>query len=126
MDLKSLIQKGTEGLCDVSKEKMLECLDDYKKAIAVLGTFGFTVGKFTVSMALLPEIRTSISGSIEDIREDELKKLIADHQGETLIASVLKALIFTKQCWKQIELNLTGVTIDITLGVPPKINVEVH
>jgi len=126
MDLKGFIKKGTEELRDLSKEKMIEWLEEYKKAIAVLETFGFTVGKFTVGTTLLPEIHTSISGSIEDIRENELKTMIEDHQEDTLLVYLLKALILTKQFWKLVELKLMGVTIDLTLGVPPKINVEVH
>ena len=56
----------------VTKGKVTEGLDECKEAIAALEAFGFTVGRISVGMGILPEIHTSISGSIESIREDEL------------------------------------------------------
>jgi hypothetical protein len=124
-DLMGTLKEKTEGFVgDVAKGKVNEWLDEYKKAIAIMETFGFTVGKFTVGMGILPEIHTSISGSIENIREDRLKKMIEEHQAETLLVSLLNALITTRRFWEHVELKLTSVTLDITLGVPPKINVE--
>ena len=129
MALKDFIEtfKGrTEGLADVAKGKVSEWLDEYKKAVAVLERFGFTVGKFTVGMGILPEIHTSISGSIENIREENLKKMISEHQTETLLVSLLNALIMARRFWERAELKLTGVTLDVTLGVPPNIKAHFH
>lgn len=125
-DLMETVSKKTEGFGDVAKGRVNEWLDEHKKAIAVLEKLGFKVGKFTVGMGILPEIHTSISGSIENIREDGLKKMIEDHQAETLLVSLLNALITARRFWEHMELKLTAVTMDLTLGVPPKINVEVH
>jgi hypothetical protein len=125
-DLVGTIKGATEGLGDVAKGKVNEWVDEYKKAITVLETFGFTVGKFTVGMGVLPEINTSISGSIENIREDSLKKLIEEHQAETLLVSLLNALIMTRRLWEHMQLKLTNVTLHITLGVPPTIRTELH
>jgi len=116
----------TEGLGDVAKGKVNEWLDEYKKAMAVLEKLGLKVGKFTVGMGIFPEIHTSISGSIENVREDGLKRLIEEHQAETLLVSMLNALITARRFWEHMELKLTGVVMNLTLGVPPKINVEVH
>ncbi len=129
MALKDLIRKFREmigGWGGVPKGKVNEWLDKYKKAVAVLETFGFTVGKFSVGMGIFPEIHTSISGSIENIREDGLKKMIEEHQAETLLVSLLNALVTARRFWERVELKLTSVTLDITLGVPPRISVEAH
>jgi hypothetical protein len=125
MDLKDLIRRGKEELSGAAMEKMTEWLDDYKKAIAVIETFGFTVGKFKVGMGIPPEVQASVSGSIENIHPDKLKTMVAEHSGEALLVSLLKALILSKQIWEQLDLNLTGVILRITLGVPPKIEVEI-
>jgi hypothetical protein len=126
MAFRDIIKKGTEDLCDAFMGKMTEWLDEYKKALAVLETFGFTVGKFNVSMGVPPEIQNTLTGSIDNIREDELRKKIAEHQGEALLVSILKALILTRQIWERLELKVTGVTLNVTLGISPKISVEVH
>ena len=81
----STVKEKTEGLGGKFKGKVDELLDEYKKAIVVLDTFGFKVGKFNFSMGVIPEINTTISGSIENIREDGLKKIIEEHQAEKLL-----------------------------------------
>lgn len=113
-------------LGEVAKGRVSEWLDEYKKASALLQTFGFSVGKFTVAMGILPEIHTSISGSIENIREDALHKMIEQHQGERLSVALLNTLITVRRLWERIESKLTGVTLHVTLGLPPKITAEVH
>ena len=125
-DFLEAFKEQTEGLADVAKGKVSEWIDEYKKAIAILERFGFTVGKFTVGMGILPEIHTSISGSIENIREESLKKMINEHQAETLLVSLLNALIMARRFWERAELKLTGVTLEVTLGVPPNIKTHFH
>jgi len=125
-DFMTTIKEKTEELGDVTKEKVNAWLDEYKKAIALLDTFGFKVGKFTFGMGIIPEIHSSISGSVENIREDGIKKMIEEHQEEKLLASLLNALIIAKRVWEHVELQLTGVTLDIMLGAPPKIKIEFH
>ncbi len=122
MALKDLIATFTK----MFGGRVNKLLDEYKRAMAVLETFGFTVGKFSVGMGIFPEVHTSISGSIENIREDGLRKLIEEHQAERQLVLLLNALITARRFWERVELKLTSVTLDITLGVLPKINVEAH
>jgi len=39
---------------------------------------------------------------------------------------MLKALITLRHFWEHVELKLKSVTINVTLGIPPKIAVEAH
>ena len=126
IDLMPGLHMPMEVLDEVTKAKVTTWLDEYKKAIALLEDFGFTVGRFTVSMGILPEIHTSITGSIESIHEDALRKLIDERQAEPLLVSMLKALITLRHFWEHVELKLKSVTINVTLGIPPKIAVEAH
>ncbi len=126
MDLMATRHPMAQILDEATKAKVTAWLDEYKKAIATLETFGFTVGTFTVSMGLLPEIHTSISGTIQNIREETLRKVIEDHQAEPLLVSMVKALILLRHFWEHVELKLNSVTINVTLGVPPRIAVEAH
>jgi hypothetical protein len=129
MALKDVLDKAkstTEGLGDLAQAKMKDWLADYKKAVAVLETFGFRVGTFTVGMGALPEIHTSLVGSIENIREDRLQAMIDEHKTEDVLVSLLKTLIWARWGWEQMELKLTGVTLHVTLGVPPKVSAEIH
>lgn len=125
-DLMGTIKDKAEELEGVTKGKLTEGLEEWKKAIAVLETFGFTVGRFTVGMGILPEIYTSITGSIENIREDDLKKMIQGKPDEKLLVSLLDALITARRLWEHLELKLTSVTLNVTLGLPPKVAVEMN
>jgi hypothetical protein len=126
MDLKDIFKKGKEELICASLGKMSEYLDDYKKALMVMETFGFTVGKLKVETGLPPNVQTSILGSIENIQTDKLNKLIEEHQGEALLVALLKALVLTRQLWECLDLKLTGVILKVTLGMPPKIDAEIY
>ena len=125
MDFKDILKKGKEELICVSLGKMTEWLDDYKEAVKFLEKFGFTVGKLEVEMGLPPQVHTTILGSIERIQTDELNKLIEEQKGEALLVALLRSLVLTRQIWETLELKLTGVILKVTLGVPPKIDVEI-
>jgi hypothetical protein len=126
MDFKDLFKKGKEELIFRGMGKMIEWLDDYKKAITVMETFGFTVGKLNVEMGLPPEIQTSIFGSIEKIQIDKLNKLIEENKGEAFLVALLRSLVLTRQIWESLDLKITGVILRVTLGVPPKIDAEIY
>jgi hypothetical protein len=49
-----------------------------------------------------------------------------EHKSEDLLVSLLRTLIWTRWGWEQMELKLTGVTLHVTLGVPPKLSAEIH
>lgn len=117
---------ATEGVGDLAQAKVKEWLADYKKAAAVLETFGFTVGKFSVTMGALPEIHTSLVGSIEKVREDRLRAMMDEHKSEDLLVSLLRTLSWARWGWEQMESKLTGVTLHVTLGFPPKLSAEIH
>ena len=125
-DLIATLSPLTQILDEATKAKVTAWLDEYKKAIAILEDFGFTVGSFTVSMGILPEVHTSITGSIQNIHEEALRKVMEGHQAESLLVSMVKALILLRHFWEHVELKLNSVTINVTLGVPPKIAVEAH
>lgn len=109
---------------DIIKNKLKEWLDEYKKTTAVLETFGFTVKTVTLKMGMPPEIHSSFLGSMEAIREERLRKMIEEHKAETLLVSLLKALIVTRWIWEHVEPKKKSVTLDVTLGVSPKVETK--
>lgn len=124
MEIKGMMGKIADKASwkDITKGKLSEWLDEYKKATAVLETFGFTVGKVSLGtgVGMLPEMHTSMSASIDNIREEKLRKMIEEHKAEALLVSLLNALIVTRWIWEHVELKLKSVTPHVTLGVTPK------
>lgn len=104
--------------------KLYEWLDEYKKAIAFMETFGFTVKKFSLDMSIPPQIHSSFVGSVRGIREDKIKQLIEEHHSEKLTVLLGKALIMAKKVWEHVELKLNGVVLDVTLGLSPSVDVH--
>src|SRR5712691_8390837 len=131
MGLKDMLSKAGEAaaaLGDLSGEKIgekiKEGITEYKKAISVLEALGITVGSFRIGMGVLPEIHTSLVGSIENIREDRVQSMIGEHKGEDLLVALLKALLWARWGWEHLELKVTTVTLHVTLGVSPNIAAE--
>ena len=127
LDIVELAKSATHGLGGLAEKQSKEWLGDFQKAVDVLETFGFTVGRFSVSMGALPELNTTLEGSIEKIQEDRIQKMIDEHKTDELLVALLKALIWVRWGWAHMELKkLTGVTLYVTLGLPPRIRAEVH
>jgi hypothetical protein len=125
-DLKGVKDKASD-LGGAAKAKIDETLEEFKKATDVFGKFGFKVGKFKVGMGALPEITTSVSGSLEGIQVEKVNQLIKDHQDNKLLTSMLKSLVTAKEIRDRVELPyFTGAKLDIKLGVPPKISFDLQ
>jgi hypothetical protein len=125
-DLKGVKEKAAD-IGGATKSKIDETLEEFKNAINLFGEFGFKVGKFKVGMGALPEINTSVSGSLEKVQVENIKQLIVDHKDNKLLVSMLKALITAKEVRDRVELPyFTGAKLDIKLGVPPKISFDLQ
>ena len=126
MDLMAKLKTRAEGLGALTQGKVVEWLDDYKRASATLETFGFKVGHFSVSMGLIPEIRTSFTGTVDAVQVDKLEALAAAQPQDQLLVGLLKALILARKFHDHVELKLKEIRLNVTLGLPPRIDVETH
>ena len=82
MEFKSLIGKATStasAVGAIAEGKLIEWMDDYNRATAVLATLGFEVGKFRIAMGVLPEVHTTLAGKVADIRKDRVEALMQEH-----------------------------------------------
>ncbi len=118
--------KATE-VAGESMAKVHEMVDELKSALALFEKFGFRAGKLKMEMGPVPSISTSISGSLEKVEVGGLQKLIEEHRDNKLLSAMLKGLIGAKQLRDRIELNyFTGTTLNVKLGVPPKISFDLQ
>ena len=129
MDFLNKVKGSVEAAADlggIALQKVNELLDEYKRVIAVLQTYGLTVGTFEVGTGLIPEIHTSITGSVAALQEDAIKKEITAHAGQALLVSVLDALLKAKGLYNRVGLTFGSVTTDIKITIPPSIGVRFH
>ena len=125
-DLVSSVATKAAEVGDRAGDQLNEWLKDYNKATQTLRTLGFEVGKFTVGMGLLPEVHTTLSGKIASIEKGRVEQLMQEHADHALTVTLLKGLLLAKRVADHVESKLDGVTLHVTLGVPPSVNVELH
>ncbi|MEG4121570.1 hypothetical protein QUA43_29375 [Microcoleus sp. N9_B4] len=119
------LQEQAIEISAAAQAQLNAVLDEYKNVLPIAESLGLSVGSFEVEMGLLPEIRTSLVGSVERINKDAVQKLIAEHQGNNLLVLIFNALLITKELQQQLNIsNLKGIVVDVKLGIPP--NVSVH
>ena len=129
MGLKDLVSKAVTKASTVGElagDQLTEWMNDYKKATNTLETLGFEIGKFTIGMGLLPEVHTTLSGKIANIQKDRVEQLMQEHQDHSSTVNLLKGLLLAKRVSDHLEGKLESVTLHITLGIPPSVNVELH
>ena len=73
------------GMGGLAAGKLNELLEDYRAAVETLETLGFEVTRFRVSMGVLPEINTSVRGSLKGVKEDEIRELVAKNEGKKIL-----------------------------------------
>ncbi len=129
MEFKSLVSRATStagAVGGMAEAKLIEWMDDYNQATATLKTLGFEIGKFTIGMGLLPEVHTTLTGKVSDIRKDRVELLMHEHHGHATTVTLLKGLLLARQVADHVQGALESVTLHVTLGLPPSVNVELH
>jgi hypothetical protein len=126
MGLKDFVTKATTTAVAATGDQLSEWLNDYKKATKTLNTLGFDIGKFTIGMGVFPEVNTTLSGKIANIQKDRVEQLMQEHQNHSSTITLLKGLLLAKQVSDHLEGKLQSVTLHITLGIPPSVNVELN
>ena len=130
MGFKDLVSKAAQtqaaAVGQLAGDQLTEWMKDYKKATNTLETLGFEVGKFMIGMGVLPEVHTTLSGKIASIQKDRVEQLMQEHQDHSSTVTLLKGLLLAKRVSDHFEGRLENVTLHITLGIPPSLDVELH
>lgn len=123
MGLKDLMS-STQSLTGSASETAGKFLDEFNEAIPTMRALGLTVKDLRVGMGLLPEIGAKLTGSVDSINVAKLHELMEKHKEKKTLTALLKGLEAAYNIKDQLgDVNLRGVEIDFTLGLPPKIHV---
>ncbi len=110
-----------------SSEQVSVWIEEYKQAVRSLQIFGFTVGKIRVAASPFPEISTSINGSFKNLDGKRLGELLEANKEQKLLAAIYSTLLTVTKLQDVVDMaGLHDVSIQITLGVPPKILVDLQ
>jgi hypothetical protein len=92
-----------------------------------LQVFGLSVGKIRVTAGLLPEISTTIRGSLNNIDQNQVQKMLEEKREEKLLAAILSALLTLTKVREVIEMDvLHDLLIEVSLGIPPRVSIDLQ
>jgi hypothetical protein len=123
-DMVAAVSSDAKGVLDVAGDKLMQWLDEYKRATKQLEMLGFKVGNMTVGMGVLPEVHTSLIGEIDNIDVARITTMLDERKDDKLLVTLLKALLLAKKVHSHVESTLKSVTLHATLGLPPSVSVE--
>lgn len=119
------IQEQAGELAAAAQQQFNAVLEEYQNMIPLAESLGLTIGSFKIDMGVLPEIKTSLVGSVDKIQKESVEKMIAANQSNKILVTILNALLITKDLQQKWHIsNMKGIVVDIKLGVPPAISVH--
>ncbi|MEA5468409.1 hypothetical protein [Spirulina sp. 06S082] len=127
-DLKEQVQEQATDLSSAAQGKLDDLLDDYKRILPMVEELGLRVSSFHIEAGVLPQIQTSLVGSVDNLNNEAVEKIIAENESNKLLTTVLRAILMAKKCHERLEdayiSILKDIAIDIQLGIPPKVSVR--
>ncbi len=119
------IQDGTTAITAAAQEKVNSLLADYKEVIVLLKQLGIKVDNFQVTTGVgVPQITTRLSGSIGTLKADEIQEMIESQASNQLLSLMLNPLLTVKEVQEKSLSELDDITINVALGLPPKVTIN--
>ena len=123
--LSSQVKGKAEEVAAAGEEKIDAIIDEFNKMMPFAEELGLSVASFDIEAGLLPQIKTSLVGSIENIKDETVERLISENESNKLLVAIFKAVLTAKSIHQKLEgayiSVLKDLVIDIQLGIPPSI-----
>ncbi len=122
------IQEETGELADVAQDKIDLVISEYKRLLPYVEELGLTVQGFSIEAGLLPQVKTTLIGSIDKIKPEAIERIKKENENNKLLVAILNAVLMAKKCHQQLESVyisiLKDIVVDIKLGIPPSISIR--
>ena len=122
------LQEQTTEVTSLAQEKINQVLDEFQKFIPVAEELGLKLENFSIEAGVLPKIKTSLRGSIDNIKNEKIEKLKLENSNNKLLIAVFNAILLAKKCNDKLESVYISIfkdiIVDIQLGLPPAISVR--
>jgi hypothetical protein len=121
----SKIQEEAVEVTDIAQEKIDSVLEEYKRLLPYLEELGLTMQGFSIEAGLLPQIKTSLRGSIDNIKPEAIERIKEENKTNKLLIAILNAVLLARNCHQKLESVyisiLKDIVVDVKLGIPPSI-----
>jgi len=119
------IVETAAGAAEAAVDKVNHLLGDFNKAIPIIRALGLSVIDVRITTGLLPGVRAKLTGSVEALDGDKLKEQLTGKEQNKILTSILQSLQTVALFKDQLsEIGFKGVVIDLTIGIPPQMEVE--
>lgn len=122
------IQEETGELADIAQDKIDLVISEYKRLLPYVEELGLTVQGFSIEAGLLPQVKTTLIGSIDKIKPEAIERIKKENENNKLLVAILNAVLMAKKCHQQLESVyisiLKDIVVDIKLGIPPSISIR--
>jgi len=107
-----------------TSEKIHEWVDEFNKAVPYMKALGFSVKTFSIGVGLIPELNATLVGAVDALDSNKLEEMSQRTNNRAL--NVLLGGLQTAAKFKDqlTAIGVKGIEIDIKLGLPPTITVN--
>lgn len=122
------VQEQTSEMTAAAQEKINLVLEEYQKFLPYAEELGLRVNSFSIEAGVLPQIKTSLTGSIDNINNEAIERIKTENSQNKLLIAILDSILLAKKCNEKLEdvyiSILKDIVVDIKLGIPPAISVR--
>lgn len=129
MDFKKVANQAQDkaaGVASAAQDAVDVIIDEFNKMMPIAEELGLSIASFNIEAGLLPQIKTSLIGSIDNIKDEAVERLIKQNESNKLLVAVLNAVLLAKSVHHRLEgayiSVLKDLVVDIKLGVPPSVS----
>jgi hypothetical protein len=113
------------ALGSAALDRLVRSEQDLNEALPVLAGLGFSVEALRVEMALIPVVRMTLVGSLNQLSSETLRTAVAENRDRQLLVTVLEALRTAVTLKERVPtITLPAAVIQISLSIPPSITVD--
>ncbi len=105
-------------------DKIRQWVEDFNAAVPAMKALGFAVKNFSFTVGVIPEMNATLIGSVDALNPQKFQEL-REHTTNKALQALMGALLTTTRLKQQLTaVGLRAVEVEIKLGLPPLIKVN--
>lgn len=125
-NIKNQAQQKASEVAGAAQDKLEQVIDEFNKFLPLAEDLGLSLESFNIEAGILPEINATLIGSVDNIDNATVERIISENEKNKLLVAALKAVLMAKGFHEKLEgvyiAILQDLVIDIKLGIPPSIS----
>lgn len=120
-----MLENFAKGAAEAALGKAQDLVREFNDTVPTLKALGLSVTNISAKIGFPPEVGATLIGSVEALDQQKLRELSDRYRENKTIVVLLEALIVASNLKEQLsEIGFRGIKADVTLGVLPKVQVD--